>query len=635
MKKIDKLVFTSFIGPFVLTFFVVVFILLTQFMLKYFDDIVGKDLSVDVLAQLIFYFSIFVTQNALPLAVLLSSLMTFGNLGEHFELTALKGAGISLLRTMRSLFVFSLIFMVLGFFNNNYIIPKANLEAFSLLYDIKQKKPTLDIKEGVFYDGIPGYSIKINEKFADDETLKDIIIYNHIGTSGNKKVTLADSGKMYNILDNRYLVFELFNGENYSEQRPAQGKNFDVYGEPSPFMRSRFDKTKMVFDLSGFDLKRTRKELFANNRLMLNIKELNEGLDSMNIVRSKAMREIKANSYRFFNYHMQEEMRRDTSLTPKKIERQDDEDELEEEEEIEQENDNGNPRQELAEDTDAEDGNEENAGANGLKSIKEKLIASNSDTTAAESSQDTLLSAKQDSATSKKDKDNTVKFKHISPELAKRYNKLQKTKQIVARKNSQTTQDNPEKADQEALLEMDTAALTSRNKALAEVWNKISDTTMQIQAINKALNQSRYAKSHLSSRYFRLNDLIRNIRKFRIERYKKFSMAFTIMAMFLIGAPLGAIIKRGGLGMPVLLSIFFFIMFYVFSILGEKWARQGLISELFGVWIANLILLPIGLLCLKQARKDARLFDADYYVILFDKIRKKLGLKKNRDKSVG
>ncbi|MEO1052071.1 MAG: LptF/LptG family permease, partial [Bacteroidota bacterium] len=140
MKRIDKLIITSFIGPFILTFLVVVFILLTQHMLKYFDDIVGKDLGWDVLGRLLFYFSIFMTPIAMPLAILLSSLMTFGNLGEHFELTAIKSAGISLLRALLPIFVFVLFLTVAAFYSNNYFVPKAALEAYSLLYDIKQKK---------------------------------------------------------------------------------------------------------------------------------------------------------------------------------------------------------------------------------------------------------------------------------------------------------------------------------------------------------------------------------------------------------------------------------------------------------------------------------------------------------------
>ena len=152
MKKIDKLIISSFLGPFFLTFLVVVFILLTQHMLKYFDDIVGKDLGMDVLGQLLFYFAVFMTPIAMPLAVLLSSLMTFGNLGEHFELTAIKSAGISLLRALLPIFVFVLGLTVFAYYSNNYFVPKAALEAYSLLYDIKQKKPALDLKEGSFYN---------------------------------------------------------------------------------------------------------------------------------------------------------------------------------------------------------------------------------------------------------------------------------------------------------------------------------------------------------------------------------------------------------------------------------------------------------------------------------------------------
>ncbi|MCG8384751.1 MAG: LptF/LptG family permease, partial [Cytophagales bacterium] len=217
MKKLDKLILSSFLGPFFLTFLVVVFILLTQHMLKYFDDIVGKDLGWDVLAQLFFHFAVFMTPIAIPLAILLSSLMTFGNLGEHFELTAIKSAGISLLRALLPIFIFVLGLTVIAFYSNNYFVPKSALEAYSLLYDIKQKKPALDLKQGAFYNGIPDFSIKVNKKHKDGRTLEDIIIYDHRNQNGNKKVTLADSGAMYTILDDRFLKLELFNGHFYFE----------------------------------------------------------------------------------------------------------------------------------------------------------------------------------------------------------------------------------------------------------------------------------------------------------------------------------------------------------------------------------------------------------------------------------
>jgi lipopolysaccharide export system permease protein len=206
MKKIDRLILSSFIGPFLLTFLVVDFILLTQYMLKYFDEFVGKDLGFLVFAEMIGYFCINMTPIAFPLAVLLSSLMTFGNLGEHSELVALKSSGISLIRVMRPVFIFVLVLCAVVFYSNDQIVPRANLKAYSLLYDIRQTKPGLDIREGIFYNGIPGYSIKVNKKFKDDKTLKEIIIYNHSSGVGNKEVILADSGLMYTFLNERYLM---------------------------------------------------------------------------------------------------------------------------------------------------------------------------------------------------------------------------------------------------------------------------------------------------------------------------------------------------------------------------------------------------------------------------------------------
>ena len=253
MKKIDKLILTSFIGPFIMTFLVVVFILLTQHMLKYFDDIIGKDLGWEVLSQLLFYFAIFMTPVAMPLAVLLSALITFGNLGEHFELTAIKSAGISLVRTIQPIFLFVLILTGIAFYINNNLVPKAALEAYSLLYDIKQKKPALDLREGAFYNGLPDVSIKVNQKFPDGITLKDIIVYDHRKNDGNKEVTVADSGRMSTILNERYLKFELFDGYNYTEGASSEKEmTGQKNSKAETLTRSKFDKTQVVFDLSSF-----------------------------------------------------------------------------------------------------------------------------------------------------------------------------------------------------------------------------------------------------------------------------------------------------------------------------------------------------------------------------------------------
>ncbi|MEO0333147.1 MAG: LptF/LptG family permease, partial [Bacteroidota bacterium] len=316
MKKIDKLVIKSFVGPFLLTFVVVVFILLTQYMLKYFDDFVGKGLGAEVFAELLFYFSINMTPVALPLAVLLSSLMTFGNLGEHFELTAIKGAGISLTRALRPLFFFVTLISIVAFLSNNFVVPKANLKAYSLLYDIKQKKPALDIQEGVFYGGIPNFKIKINKKFPDGETIKDVIIYDHSTGLGNRDVILADSGKMYTIQNDRYLMLELFKGNRYSETTKLLASSNQGKGSEQ-FVRNNFDTTKMIFDLASFDLQRTKEEYFASHRRMQTMEQLSSSVDSMQYEKLAIKYDAFAGSTNFYNYHL-----RYDSLMPEGLEEQ-------------------------------------------------------------------------------------------------------------------------------------------------------------------------------------------------------------------------------------------------------------------------------------------------------------------------
>ena len=305
MKKIDRLLIGSFVGPFLLTFIVVVFILLTQYMLKYFDDFVGKGLGFNVFAELIGYFSINMTPVALPLAVLLSALMTFGNLGEHSELTAIKASGISLVRALQPLFLFTLFISFLAFLSNNFVVPRANLKAYSLLYDIKQKKPSLDIQEGVFYSGLQGYRIKVNKKFPDGVTIKDIIIYDHSEGVGNNNVILADSGRMYTIDDDRFLLLELFDGNSY-KWSGFDGVATSNRSDDPQVLRNSFKETKMRFSLADFEMQRTDLELFESNRRMRTMKELSQDIDTMNAQKEDitmgALR-AAANSY---SYHLRD-----------------------------------------------------------------------------------------------------------------------------------------------------------------------------------------------------------------------------------------------------------------------------------------------------------------------------------------
>jgi len=279
MKKLDKLLLKAFIPPLIITFLVSVFILVTQYMLKYFDDFIGKDLGFGVFAELLFYFSINMSPVALPLGILISSLMTYGKLGEHFELTAIKSVGISLVRTLYPTFILIVILSIGAYYLANNLVPYANLRAYSLLYDIKHKKPALDLAEGQFYTGIPNVSMKVNKKFDEGVGLSGIIIYDHKNISGNKKVIIADSGRMYTFINERYLMLELYHGNHYVEKK----KKKDRKNKIEQFTRTNFNSMKLVYSLASFDLDRTDLELFAGNRKMKTSEEISNSVDSMRL----------------------------------------------------------------------------------------------------------------------------------------------------------------------------------------------------------------------------------------------------------------------------------------------------------------------------------------------------------------
>ncbi len=571
MKKLDKLILSSFIGPFILTFLVVVFILLTQHMLKYFDDIIGKGLGVEVIGQLLFFFAIFMTPIAMPLAVLLSALIAFGNLGEHFELTAVKSAGISLGRALLPIFFFVLGLTVIAFYVNNNLVPKAALEAYSLLYDIKQKKPALDLREGSFYDGIPDLSIKVSKKFPDGVTIKDVTIYDHRKHDGNNDVTVADSGKMYTILNERYLKLELFKGYKYTE---GASSDQEMAGKVKrtgnkTFSRTKFDKTQVVFDLSSFALERTDKKWFQGNRIMRNLGELESDIDSIDVEVLKTKLSYYTGSKAFFSYHhvtdslilpeelYQYKIKRDTVLTTSEG--------IHFDPEIKQKGEEG-ARQMSQVDT----------------------IVTPVDTTVRKSQ--------------------SIKNVLSGRKKVKRKNSLPTTTPVVVRPALKKKTF----SDSAITVKIDSLFLLHPDKPHYE----------------SAANKARAAKSQLEANLAALDDYEKDRIVFLIQWHKILASSLACVAMFLIGAPLGAIIKKGGLGVPFLVSILFFIVYYLLTMTGEKWAKQGIISVQVGVWAADVILFIVGLLFLRQARLDARFFEADFYMVLFDKAKKWAILKK-------
>jgi lipopolysaccharide export system permease protein len=469
MKKIDKLVVKSFIGPLILTFLVIVFILLSKQMLYYFDDIIGKDLGFKVLAQFLLYFAILMLPAALPLSVLLASLITFGNLAEHFELTAVKASGISLVRVIQPILLLVLILTGVAFYTNNSLVPRAALEAYTLLYDIRQKKPALDIREGVFYNGIPDISIKVNKKFPDDDAaLKDVILYNHRENDGNSEVLVADSGRMTTILNERYLRFEFFNGYQYTDNND-EALGLEHTEGSAILTRRTFQKSEVVVDLSSFDLKKTDGNVFASHRLMKGMSGLSKDIDSLDKTIAREWMLYKRSTSLLFNYYRHQR------------------------------------------DTDAP------------VFLNTPSIES---------------------------------FPAINESLGVRQNATNFVRQIKSQlENSRQSITN----------------IKSERILVETQWHKIP------------------------------------------------SNALACLTLFLIGAPLGAIIKKGGIGVPFLASIVFFIIYTLMSMQGEKLAKQGYLSSMTGIWMSNFFMLIIGCFFMLAARNDARLLEIDFYTTAFKK----------------
>ena len=473
MKKIDKLILKAFFGPFLVTTSVVLFIFLMRFILSYFDEFVGKDLGFFVFVELFSYFTLIMVPTSLPLAVLLASLMCYGNLGEFFELTAIKSAGISIERALRPVFFISIMVAACSFWFSNTVLPWANLKGWSLLWDVKTKKATLNLKEGIFYYDLPGYSIKVNKKYPDGKSLKGMVVYDHSENNGNRRVILADSGQMYTMLNNRYLVFELFKGCDYYEftDRTASLAN------ETKFVRNTFNKSKLVFDLSSFDMKNTEEEQFMHHQSMKNVSELTRMSDSL----SRDLRVSRENQIQtarqFYTYHLRDVV--DTGAV--------------------------------------------------AKIRVGKWI------------------------------DSLVKL-------------------------------------------------------------PIREQRQRVEIVSTALAQARNMQVSVESYQSFLRDKEKEQARTNLEFHRKFTQACACIILFLIGAPLGSIIKRGGFGMPVLVSILFFILMYVFTLNGEKWAKEGFTTSWFGAWFANAMLLIFGIYFLSRARNASRLFEADAYAVYWNRL---------------
>lgn len=476
IKRVDLLVLRSYIGPFLVTFVLSMFLFLMQFLWKYIDELVGKGIEPLILMKLIFYSLADLVPMALPLTVMVAGLMTFGNLSESFELVALKANGISLFRILRPVFLLMLGLAVLNFFFMNVVIPKANLEAKALLWDLRQKKPAFNIQEGVFYQQIDGFSLRIGKKHADNEGVEDVLIYEYKGDESKRlNVVRAEKGRMLLSPDKRTLYFTLFNGVRYDEMT----KNPD-YSRTAPFNQMRFEKQKMIIDLSSLDLKFTERDAYKGDYRLMNISELNHELDSA-----------------------------DLRLQKQKT---------------------------------------ENAGF-------------------------------------------LARYMHLPSILGNK-----------------------------ARPELKNIKTTKMRIFLPKHENQQQVSSGQVSILAGAINNARGFKGTIDGLITGLKYDEEQLAPYKVEWHKKFTLSVLLIMLFLISAPLGAIIRKGGIGMPLVISVLLFVLFYAINLVGEKIGKEGVMPIWAGMWLSSAILLPIGLYITVKAASDSAILSLEAYQKFFNRL---------------
>ena len=425
-----------------------------QFFWLYIDDFVGKGLGTDIIFEFIWYQSATLVPLALPLAVLLSSLMTFGNLGESYELVAIKSAGISLLRFMQPLFFVTLLICGVAFLFANFIMPIANLKSRTMLSDIYYAKPAFNIKEGTFYSATEDFAIKIGKKEANDTVVRDVIIYEK-GSSLQDNFLIAESAVMSITENKRFLQLKLRNGWRYQERGER--------GEPNTeYIRLGFQEYKKQFDLSSLGVKRTADSVNKTNQRMLSMRQLSKAIDSI----EKGQKE--------FN--------------------------------------------------------------------------------------------------------NRVKAEVLSPLPFAKYLDSNWKKGSVKSKS-----------------------FTVPDSLKSMVHQDVTNQIANLRISNEITLQQ-------------LKDRQKDLRLHQIEWHRKISLSLACLVLFIIGAPLGSIIRKGGLGSPLVISIVFFMVFYFLGTMGEKFAKEGSIHPFTGMWLSTAILVPVGLFLTYKAMRDSQLFNKEFYL---------------------
>ncbi len=503
-----------------MTFFIVMFVLLIQFLWKWIDELVGKGIDWYVIAELMFYVSATLVPMALPLAVLLSSLMTFGNLGENYELVALKSSGVSLQKSMRPLIIFMIFLSAGAFYFSNNVMPVANLKFKSLLRDIRVQKPSVSIKEGEFYTNISDFVIKIGSKGDDGVSIYNILIYDHRERNGNNNVTIARHGRMEMTEDKKNLVFTLFDGYNYNEN--MNNNRGSMKAENRPMQKTYFAKDIRRIDLSEFSFTQSDGSSYKNNYRMLNVNQLTYFMDSL--------QGTQDSTYRSFTQYAEDDF-----------------------------------------------------------SFMQLYNKIQNDTTGFYLQGD------------RKANENKSADAQIAAEA--------QNKAIAAASTARPV-NNVRKPVYDARDTFYTFPLDT-NLALQDEYLANFSNHDREKIIESALSNARNSSFHTDIVTNNIEAKARLIRKHEIEYHRKFTLSVACLILFFIGAPLGAIIRKGGLGMPVVISILLFVVYHVLSMVGEKSTKELAMSPLVGMWLSNLFFFPVGIFLMYKDTTDAPLLDAE------------------------
>lgn len=469
LKKLHTLTLKSFLPPFTITLFVSVFLFfLVEIVITYLDEFIGKGLNTFDLLKLFGYAWIAIVPQCIPLAVLLGSIMSFGNLAENYELAAMKSSGLSLFKIIKPVFVFIIILAAMTFMFNNFVLPVVHLKFQSLLYDIRQKKPTVNIKDGIFYNKIDNYTLRVGKKSNDKDTLKDIYIYDHSDRQGNNIQMYAKTGKLTTTADTSALVLILRDGNRYKEELNQSG----VPSQKKPLSQLNFKQLQVNIELVDFKMKRTDENQFKGNEEMMNIWQIDSVADSTVRLLSKRVNELKRQSDQFF-------YGRTSSYV---------------------------------------------FGANKYKTVSIKQF----------------------------------------------YDSL--------------------------------------------------NSVDHARCYENALNISRSGASYIDAAEVNMKSEKQTVNQLNVEWHKKIVVCFACIILFFVGAPLGAIIKKGGLGLPVVVAVFFFLAYFILTEAYTSVAYDGTIPVWQAMWAPLVIFLPISVFLTYKAAKDSAIFDVTGYYIWIAKL---------------